>query len=241
MQINGVESAPQGKQARVTAAILTFLLTLLPGRASGQAASFRLGTDFPLRYTAGLTYNPYGRVSLQVNAGFLTTPYDDIILDYLSLLDVDEDALDVAERAFDQGGVYDIGANLNIGKGYVGVFGQFVRLRGSGTPIELLEAFLNLDLSPYYLPGTNRSVTLRSTLYQAGARLGTRIPVFEPDLELHLELSFSVNIDSESSFTTEASLPEFVYDRFEQDLREVYQDYLYLPSIGAFLVYNFGW
>lgn len=223
------------------ASIPVLMLLAEPTSVVAQNAAFRIGTDFPLRYTAGITFNPYGRVSIQGNAGILTDPYDGILLDYISLLEVDEDALDLAGRVFEQGNIFDIGTNLNIGRGYVGVFGQVIRLRGNGAPVELVEEFLDIDLSPYYSSVPNRAMNLRSTIYQAGARLGSRFIVADPDLELHVEFSFSVNLDSENSFSSDIPFPEFIHDRFDRDLRDAYRDYLYVPSIGAFLVYNFWW
>jgi hypothetical protein len=221
--------------------IFLFLLLLAlppPSRSHAQYGAFRIGTDFPLRYTAGYTINPKSLISLQVNAGILTEPYDEIILRTLSALGLDRDVADIVENSYDFGMVFDVGGNLRIGKGYIGVYGQMIHLMGASTPYELVGEYLDIDLSPYYLPDLDRAMTLQSTIYQGGVRFGTRFALPGPNLELHAEFSLSANLHSKSQLSSETPYPAFISEQLDAELRDTFRKYLYVPSFGLFLVYN---
>ncbi|MHB9030565.1 MAG: hypothetical protein ACYC9O_17505 [Candidatus Latescibacterota bacterium] len=221
--------------------ILFFILLLLtlhpPSNSLAQYGSFRIGTDFPLRYTAGYTINPKSLIALQVNAGILAEPYDEIILRTLSSLGMDKDIIDIVENSYDFGMVFDAGGNLRIGKGYIGVYGQMIHLMGASAPYELVGEYLDVDLSPYYQPGLDRAMTLQSTIYQGGVRFGTRFALPGPNLELHAEFSLSANLHSKSQISSETPYPAFIGEQFDENLRETFRKYLYVPTFGLFLVY----
>lgn len=211
-------------------------------RWEAQTLTICAGTQAPLKYDAGLDFKFAKRFSVSAGAGVLTRPYDKAILNIIEAFGLEEGYVNMISNAFSYGMVYDGGIRFHYRKNYFGVYAQYINLAAQDAPQDLVESYLGIDLSPYRKPKPfvtkNIEVALESNLLQLGVLYGRRFVFKNPKFEIRTELGISKNITSQSYFYIDGSKSESLSEVTNEELKPIYMDYAYIPTINLYLVYN---
>jgi hypothetical protein len=125
------------------------------------------------------------------------------------------------------------------------VTGSWLHLQAADAPVSAVEAAFGVNITSYPLRPrqsvkTPVTLTLSSDLYNAGILYGRRFTFKNPKIELHTELSFAKTLGSSSYIDSPQKSVESLSGLVDNELKTVYLDYGYLPSINVFFVYKFG-
>ena len=214
-----------------------------------QKHSVLIGTDFPTQYTIG--YNiEYGTLSSQIQAGFLTKPYDNLILDIIEGFGADPNIIEIIRDAYQKGAVFTVKQQYHLKKMYFGVYAQYYNLSAEGVPLDIVQSYYGVDLTsswssipliPTALDFGNEitKIELKSKLWQVGLLIGRRFEFSNPKLELRTEFSMSKNISSSNLFSSQTPYPQSLFDDMDADIQETYKNYAYIPSVNIYLAYRF--
>jgi hypothetical protein len=222
--------------------------------SQAQKHHIMLGTDVPLQYALGYEYKPVKWLGLQAKAGILTSPYDQVILNTLSLFGVEKGVVNIINGAFDFGEVAQVGINFHIQKWYCSIYTQYFLLKASNIPENLIESYYGYDFTPINLSGgllnlrrNEIEITMQSKLLQAGLGFGRKINLCEW-AELRLELMAGKNIWNNTNIDV-SSVKGTVYGllyneedlkkELEAELKNTYKTYAYTPSLNVYWIVKF--
>jgi hypothetical protein len=238
---------PSSKPLQHMKKLLLLTLTVLSVKAFAQMEHrFKIGTQIPFQYNIGYENRFTGRFSANLQAGILTKPYDQAIINIMSKLGVGDVYIRVLESAFKFGFVGDLSGRYHFGKNYTGIYGQFIRLSGQDTPSGLVESAFKVNLSNYPrkrnqpIPAAGENLFIQSSLVQLGILYGRRFLFKDPQWEIHAEFSISKNISSQTKVTSETREVVNLQTLINNELVSLYKDYAYIPSLNVYLVYKLG-
>lgn len=228
---------------RIHLLVLIFAFTVSHSQA--QHGSIRIFAEVPVAFGIGYEGSLSPRLSLTAQAGILTDPNSTIIINLLETLGTSKSITLMIDDAFKFGIVGKLGLNYNFGRNYAGAFGEIIGLHGGDTPSALIETYFGEDLSQYPLKRsrgntTEPYLTLRSTLYQAGILYGRRFPLRNRHLEIDAEVAISGNITSSSALHSEVRQLDKLSAEVDTELRSIYSQYAFLPSLSVGLAYRFS-
>jgi len=146
------------------------------------------------------------------------------------VIDVPEDQQarkDFLQATTDGGWAIDLGVNFHMGKWYVGVFGQYIRLNASGSydyiltsdfvteeltdqEKEVIDQYLNSPLALFVDFG--EEIALHTNLYQLGLKIGRQFKFKNPRWDCRIELGFSKNMSSNTTSTHDEALIQSIID-----------------------------
>ena len=205
-----------------------------------------IGTQIPLQYTAGYGYQISNHFSARAQAGFLTQPYDGLIVNSLEAFGLDKYLGRVIKKAFKTGTLLGVGANYHFGKNYAGVFGQYIHLQGGGiTPADALSVYFKQDFSgfdPMGLPAFE--LNMQSNLLNTGILFGHGFQLHNPHFSINTEVGFSKIVASKNTFSSNRSLidqtalGQNIYKEIDKEMRAAYWKYGFIPSISIYFVYH---
>lgn len=217
----------------------------LLGQQKANSHQLKILAETPVMYGLGYEYSISKRFSSIIQSGVLIEPNSSAILFVMNELGTDEIVIDLLENTFKLGLVIEAGVNYSWNNYYAGIFGQFIGLKANETPTNILEVVIYTELENYSnRNGTlsnsfqnENSITLKSSLFQAGFLFGRRINL-NNKLDLDIEIAFSKNWYSKSALNS--SRRDFSSASVELDtyLKEIYKDYAYVPSINFSIAYK---
>jgi hypothetical protein len=142
--------------------------------------------------------------------------------------------------------MYTLGGNYHFGKNYIGLFGQYARLKGSISLENAASAYFNTDLSFLSPFGISLlEVSAKSNITNIGLLYGRRFILPNPRFEILAEAGFAKIIGSNNQFSSNQRLVEQIplvrqlYRNLEGDFSDAYRKYGYVPTINVYLNYHF--
>jgi len=220
------------------------------GILNAQEHSFFIGFDLPIQYTAGYQIQ-FERASTQIQLGAISKPFDNYIIKTIERFGANEGLVEVIENSFKKGWSFTIKENFRIKKSYLGIYGQYINLKASDLPLDLLQSYLNIDLSSYW-PTTpiisplidygneTTRIKLSSNLFQIGFLYGRQFNFKNPKFAIKTEFSISKNIYTKNTFSSQLPYPQIIYDTLDEDIKETFRTYAYIPSLNIYFVYRLG-
>ncbi|HEY5822762.1 MAG TPA: hypothetical protein VIT44_00260 [Cyclobacteriaceae bacterium] len=223
--------------------LLTLLLIGFSYAAVAQRSSIKVIAELPLHFGIGYEGQVAKHFSIGGSVGVMTAPNSTLILDYMRFVGTDELVVLILEDAFKLGIVGELNFNYNFGRNYVGVFGQYIGVQAGDASMAVVEDYFNTTQQEYpFRPGkagtSDKYVTVRTRLYQAGVLFGHRFPFKGSPFEIDLEMGLSANIGSKSRMYSENRDLEKLSARFDSTLKDFYHQYAFIPSIGVLFVYK---
>jgi hypothetical protein len=204
-----------------------------------QTHRIKIVAEIPVQFGIGYEGQVSERFSVSVQGGVLTDPNSDLIINVLEKFGTDPDIILIIEDAFQFGLVGEFGVNYNFGKNYVGVFSQFINLRGNGTTADPIENYFDTTIPVFPGNGGNTDLKLRSSLIQGGLLYGRRFPLRNRHFEIDAEFGFSANLWSKSELSSERRNMNELSKQVDSELDYYYSNYGFVPSLSVILVYNF--
>ena len=210
-------------------------------------SSFFIGTQIPVQFTAGFEQGFGSRLSVRLQAGFISKPYSGFIVDAMQAFGMNKYLARVIKKAFQSGSVFSIGPNYHFGKNYVGVYGQYLHLTGGGiTPADALSIYFKKDFTQFDITGLPAfQFSMQSNIFNVGALFGHQFQLGNPHLSLNGEVGFAKIVASENTFSSnrtlidQTSLARNLYSEIDQSIRKDYVKYGYIPTINVYLVFRF--
>lgn len=195
---------------------------------------FEAGTEIPLYYATGIGYRITPDLSVKLSAGFLTSPYDKVILDVLELFGVEKAITRTIGGAFSNGWTGKFGVNYSHGNFYSGINYSWLGLKAKDTPVALVNNYYKLSL-PFLIVFTPLEYELVSNLHNLGIIVGKNI-------ELDKQVFLGTEIGLSKTFFSNTTL----YSAPDQDLRiaselinaelgDYYRKYAWLPSLNLYI------
>lgn len=223
--------------------LLTLLFIIFSYAAFAQKSSIKVIAEVPLHFGLGYEGQVSKHFSVGGSVGVMTAPNSTLILDYMRFVGTDELLVLLLEDAFKLGIVGELNFNYNFGRNYVGAFGQIIGVQAGNASMAVVEDYFNTNQQDYpFRPGkagtSDKYVTVRTRLYQAGALIGHRFPFKDSRFEIDLEMGLSANIGSKSKMYSENRDLTKLSDRFDSTLNDFYHQYAFIPSIGVLFVYK---
>lgn len=207
-----------------------------------------IGTQFPVQWTAGYEYNFDQNLSVRGQFGLLTPPYDKFIIRSMEAFGFNKKYSRALDESFESGIVGTLTPQFRFGNNYIMLQGQYASLRGSITLERALELYLDTQLPDLsgipFLSALEPRLTTRSNLFITGIGYGRRFPIPDSRFSVHTEVTFSKIIGSSNQFRSNLgtldnlSLVQNSYQRMDNQLKESYRRYGYVPSLGVYLVYH---
>lgn len=205
-----------------------------------------IGTQVPLQFTVGYDYQISNQFSVRAQAGFLTRPYQGLIVNSLETFGLDKLLGRVIKKAFRTGTVLSIGSDYHFGKNYVGISGQYIHLKGGGiTPADALSVYFKKDFSDFDLTGLPVfEFSMQSDILNIGALFGHEFQLHNPNFSINTEAGLSKIVASQNSFSSNRSLIDAtafgqnIYNELDKEMRTAYWKYGFIPTIGIYLVYH---
>lgn len=199
--------------------------------------------EVPVHFGLGYEVNVSKKISLSAQAGVLTEPNSTLVINVLEKFGTSPEIITLIKDSFKFGLVGEAGAHYNFGKNYVGAYSQFINLRGNGTAPDVVEEYFDENFSLFPIrPGSDpseRQVSIRSSLIQAGILYGRRFPLNNEHFEIDTEFGISKNIWSKSRlYSNNRDLSE-MDDEVDERLKYYYTKYGYIPSVTVAFVYKF--
>ena len=205
-----------------------------------------VGTQIPLQFTAGYGFHFSDRISARAQAGFITKPYSGFIVDALEAFGLDNYLSRVIKKAFSSGTVLGIGPNYHFGKNYIGVYAQYINLKGGGiSPADALSIYFKRDFTSFdvnALPAFQFS--MQSNILNTGLLFGRQFQLKHPQLSINGEAGLSKIVASKNSFASNRTLIDAtafarnMYKEFDREMQSAYWKHGFIPSINVYLVYR---
>ncbi len=215
------------------------LLLLLSKTGYTQTSSFQIGTQVPLMYSVGYNYETKNKVALNMQAGVLTRPYDQAILQVLKKFGTNEVLVNTIGEAFDYGLIVQPSIKYNFNSYYAGITYSSYTLVARETPKNAIESYYGVRMPP----GVNSSpLRVQSHLSNAGLLFGRKFGFDNSKVELLLEFSLQKTFYSKSNVSAKYSGVAGCCDSsslnnmVDKELNDYYLEYGYLPSINIFLL-----
>jgi hypothetical protein len=203
--------------------------------STAQQNEVMVGTYIPLYYSIGYQQKVAKNFSLTGNIGFLTKPYDKLILDILKAFDTDELLVNTIGEAFSYGLSIQPAIRYHARKSYFGASYSYLMLVAHDNPSEIISNYFGI-----YFPGRRTaSMILKSGLHNAGLYYGRKFKFQNPSLSLNLEFSLLKTLASASKLETETVVDlKLLSNTVDNKLNSYYVKYGVLPSINVFLTYT---
>ena len=210
-----------------------------------QRSSLKVIAEVPLHFGVGYEGRIAGGFSAGGSLGILTSPNSDLIITYLRIIGTDEELVLIIDDAFQLGWVGEINVNYNFKRNYVGIFSQAIGAQAGDVDSELIEDYFGVELDDYPVrPGGSsapeRTLTVRTRLYQLGLLYGRRFPLKDKRFEIDAEVGLSLNIGSTSKVYSDNRDFSALNERINVALQGFYNDYAYIPSAAVMFVYKFA-
>jgi hypothetical protein len=213
---------------------LSFLIITI--KSFSQDNSVIAGTNIPLFYTVGYQQKISEKFSATVKFGLLTKPYDALILNLLKAFDTDKMLVNTIGEAFSVG--YNIQPEIkwHFRKSYVGFSYSYLLLKAVECPSDAIENYYGVSIP-------NRrsvSLTLKSSLHNAGIFYGRKFQFKNPHFLMAAELSVLKTFKSKSKMTnSQGEELERLSNLIDNQLNTYYVEYGYLPSFNLYFIYKF--
>jgi hypothetical protein len=225
--------------------VLVMLLVLVSFTdVFSQRSSIKVLAEVPIQFGLGYEGRLSNRFSVNLSTGLLTDPNSTIIVNVLKAMGTDEEIVLMIDHAFQFGVIGEVGVHYNFGRNYVGTFFQGILLKGGDTPTALVEEYFGEDITKYPLKrnktqSTEKTLHLKSTLYQAGLLYGRRFPLKNPHLEIDAEFEISADVGSKSSLSSDDRDLSKLSAETDDELRYYYSHYAFVPSLTIAFAYKF--
>lgn len=219
---------------------LFVMFTFLPPSFNQDAGNkLFAGSDIPLFYSAGIEFPVAKKLSFSTRAGYLTKPYDKIILDILKALGTKEALTNTIGEAFSYGINAQATAQWYMQQWHFGIWFSFVNLTATEAPADAIENYYGIILPGRLLtPGI--SFRLSSNLYNGGLVVGRDFSIPSLPLQVRVELSAGKSFSSTSTLSNETlGKLDTASTLIQKELGEEYRKYGYLPSLNIYLVKTF--
>lgn len=212
---------------------------------NAQNHSVFVGTQIPLQYSIGYSYQISPKFSSSLQLGLLTKPYDKIILNILDAMGTDDALTNTIGESFSYGLLVQPTVYWHWNeKYYIGVYGQWTYLRENDAPKDVIEAYYGTDIdtapSKRNRQRSGNSLTLESNLYNLGLLVGRSFFFKNPRLQLRIELATAKTLTSSSQISSEARDLSTLSEKVDVILGDYYWNYGYIPTLNVYLVYQFG-
>ena len=223
--------------------LFTLLLISLSYAAVAQRSSIKVIAEVPLHFGIGYEGQVSKHFSVGGSLGAMTSPNSDLILSYMRFIGTDELLVLILEDAFQLGIVGEVNFNYNFGRNYFGAFGQAIGVKAGDASWDVVEDYFNTTQNSYpFKPGkagtSDKYVTVKTRLYQAGVLYGHRFPIEGSRFEIDVEMGLSANVGSTSNITSASHDLSALNTRFNETLDKFYKDYAFIPSLGVLFVYK---
>ncbi|MBT29999.1 MAG: hypothetical protein CMO01_10105 [Thalassobius sp.] len=218
--------------------LLAFLLCIcLSSIVYSQKAQIQLGTQVPLNYAAGLEFFANKNLSLNMQVGYLTKPYDEVILEILKKLGTEEAIVYTIGNSNPHGIILQPTLKFHLGTIYAGLTYSYYNLKANDVPSDAIEYYYDVNIPNRY----DRILNLESNLHNAGLLIGKEITFGQNDKSgLKFELSVQKTFASSSNLYANESIDlSRLNTLVTEELNHYYVDYGYLPSFNIFYFYNF--
>lgn len=219
---------------KFTLLITVLLLTIQLIKA--QTSSVQIGTQFPLMYAVGYEYQFKNDISFNFQAGVLTKPYDEIILNVLESYSDNKALMSTIGEAFKYGLIIQPTLKYNFSKNYIGLYYSYFWLYAEDTPMEAFENYYGVSLP---IGIRQDEMKLRSELLNIGLMYGRRFYFKNPSFQIWLELSLAKTCWSYTELTHEDYNFESLSNSVDEELNEYYMKYGYLPSLNIYFIKSF--
>jgi hypothetical protein len=205
-----------------------------------------IGSQIPVQFTAGYGYRFSDRMSARAQAGFITKPYSGFIVSAMKAFGMDKYLAQVIKKAFQSGAVYGVSPNYHFGRNYVGIYGQYMHLKGGGiTPADALSVYLKKDFTQFDVLGLPVfEFSMQSNMVNAGVLFGRQFRLHNPRLSINGEAGLSKIVTSKNSFSSNRSLidrtafAQKMYKEIDKEMQDAYWKYGFIPTINLYLVYH---
>lgn len=209
-------------------------------------SSLFIGTQIPLQFTAGYIYRISNHFSIKAQGGFLTQPYDGLIVNSLEAFGLDKNLGRVIKKAFRTGSLMGIGLDYHFGKNYAGISGQYVHLKGGGiTPADALSVYFNQDFSSFDPTGLPAfEFNMQSDILNVNAMFGHEFQLPNPHLSINTEIGLSKIVNSKNYFSSNRPLVDGtafarnIYNQLDKEMRTAFWKYGFIPTVSIYLVYR---
>jgi hypothetical protein len=150
----------------------------------------------------------------------------------------------VIKKAFKTGTVFGVGPNYHFGNNYVGVYGQYMHLRGGGiTPADALSIYFKKDFTEFDVTGLPVfEFSMQSNIINAGALFGHRFQFKNPRFSLNGEVGLSKIVASKNTFASnrplidQTSFARNIYTEIDDEMQKAYWKHGFIPTINLYLV-----
>lgn len=209
-------------------------------------SSIFIGTQIPLQFTTGYAFQISNHFSAKAQAGFLTKPYDGLIVNSLQVFGLDKNLGRVIKKAFRTGRLLGIGLDYHFGKNYAGIYGQYIHLKGGGiTPADALSVYFNQDFSSFDPTGLPAfEFNMQSDILNINAMFGHEFQLRNPHLSINTEVGLSKIVASKNYFSSNRSAVDGtafarnIYNQIDKEMRTAFWKYGFIPTISVYLVYR---
>jgi hypothetical protein len=261
--------------------ILLFTAILCYFSGASQEVRISLGTEFPLQHYIGINYQHNQKLSADLSFGIVDSPYNDELYDWIRVPSKHQARKDFLQALTDDGSVFGFGVNFHHNKWYFGVHGQFIKLNASGSYDEILssdlvqeeftseekmvlDSVLTILRSPFggLILNLNNRVSMETSLFQLGIKVGRRFQFNNPKLSMNVELGITANVNAKTKTTYDRSLYSRVegiarnqlsassgdlilenlnFDERGEEVNQFFEDYGYIPGLRigfSYLLYR---
>lgn len=203
-----------------------------------------IGTQVPLQFTAGYGYRFSNRLSVRAQAGFITKPYSGFVVDAMEAFGMDTYLSRVIKKAFKNGLVFGVGPAYHFGNNYLGVYGQYMYLKGGGiTPADALSVYFKKDFTAFDVTGLPAfEFSMQSDMANVGALYGHEFGLRNPRFSINGEVSLSKIVASKNSFSSnrtlidQTSFARNIYAEIDKEMQNAYWKYGFIPTLNLYLV-----
>lgn len=237
-----------------------FILLILPGTqlpaqdlvvTTAPSAFFSkshlfIGTQVPLQFTAGYEYQFSNRISARAQAGFITKPFSGFIVEAMEAFGLDKSLGRVIKKAFKSGTIIGVGPNYHFRKNYIGLYGQYMHLRGGGiTPADALSIYFKKDFTAFNINSLPLfEFSMQSNILNAGAMFGHRFQLRNPRLAVNGEAGLSKILASKNAFSSnrplidQTALAKSLFKEIDKEMQDAFWKHGFIPTINLYLAYQ---
>ena len=201
--------------------------------------SISAGTDIPLQYKIGYRFQVNDNFSLNANAGVLTSPYNDIILNIIASFGASENTINTIDEIFRFGVIYEIGAGYHLNNWIFQPRFQIIDLSAATTSQQDVERIIRQGLPVRRIGSGNNDLELKSTLYQIGFEVAREFPLENENSGIRVGFSGSFNIGSTSTLSSQVRSLEAASRLLNEELQETYRSYAIPLSLNVAYVFGF--
>ncbi len=225
---------------------LLFFILLFSAQTKAQDLSLTVGTDFPYEHYVGFNVN-VKNFDISYRTGFLVPPYSDVLINSLSIYDVDEIYIDLLEKTFDFGWMNSLGVYYRLGKNkqwYLGPEFRFDFFTASTTPVEVVETVIDRSDRRNLVAIDNNTIETEFGLTTLALSLRAGRTFFlvkdNPHHILNVEIVLHRYIGINSTITIDGTESEVAGDITDELLWEnFFKSYGYVPALGVAYTYRF--